>query len=140
VVGITSTIAGALGVEKIHLDAPYSLLAYTVGAVAIESMFRLFPLGLLSFLFSKLLFKGRHLAAVFWIGAVLIAVLEPLSQAALLTSNPSALAIVVVFIYVYGVVASWQLWKFGVAAPLVMRFAFYAVWHVALGPIIARAA
>lgn len=138
--GITSTIASALGVPRIHLDAPYSLLAYTAGAIVVESIFRLLPLGIVTFFIGRLAMRGRHMGVVFWIAAVLTAVLEPLSQAALLSSRPVPMVVVGVFIFTFGLFSSWQLWRFGVVAPLLMRLAFYSVWHVTLGPLLAISA
>lgn len=135
--GISATVARAMGIERIHLDAPYSILAYTVGAVVIESMFRLLPLGFTSAAVSKGLLKGKHLTVVFALSALVFAALEPLSQVALLKSEPMTLIVVALLVYAYGLVSSWQLWKYGVAAPLVMRLAFYGAWHVTLGPLLA---
>lgn len=134
--GLSRTIATNMGVQDIHLPAPYSLLAYTAGGIAVESVFRLLPIGIATFLIVKFLTRGRWLPQVFIGAALLACLLEPLTQIGVLAGDPVAMVTVAALIYAFGLTASWQLWRHGVAAPLVMRLAFYAVWHVSLGPLL----
>jgi hypothetical protein len=136
--GVSQTIATVLKVNSIHLPAPYSILAYLAAAVVIEAMFHLLPLGLATFIAEKLGAQSRTLMIVFIMVALLVAVLEPITQASVLASRPAVLIGVATFIYVYGLIACWQLWKIGPTASILMRIAFYFVWHVTLGPIVFR--
>lgn len=97
-------------------------------------MFRLLPFGLLYFLAGWISRKPRWLLASLIGIAMLVSVLEPLTQLPVLASRPTAMLAMALFIYAYGLIACWQLWRAGPVAPIVMRLAFYAVWHVTLGP------
>ncbi len=137
--GLSKTIAARLEVRDIHLAAPYSLLAYTAGGIVVESLFRFVPLGVVTFLVVKLITRGRWLQQVFIAVAIVSCALEPLTQVGILTGHPAAMVAVATLIYLFGLTASWQLWRYGVAAPLIMRLAFYGVWHLSLGPLLSDA-
>ncbi|HMO16163.1 MAG TPA: hypothetical protein PKD64_18765 [Pirellulaceae bacterium] len=134
---ISKTLASVLDIKSIHLSAPYSILAYLAAAVVIETMFRLLPLGVVTFAAEKFGAKSRVLIFVFVVFAMLTAVVEPISQAGVFASRPGAMLAIAAFIYLYGLVASWQMWKTGPSACILMRIAFYLVWHVTLGPNLA---
>jgi hypothetical protein len=137
--GLSKTIAAKLEVQDIHLAAPYSLFAYTAGGIVVESLFRFVPIGVVTFLVVKLVTRGRWLPQVFMVAAILSCALEPLTQVGILAGHPGAMILVAILIYVFGLTASWQLWRYGVAAPLIMRLAFYGVWHISLGPLLSDA-
>lgn len=137
--GLSATVAKALGVPSIHLPPPYSILAYAAGGVAIESVFHLLPAGVVLFLVHKLGLSRRWCVVAFLACAALASAVEPATQTALLRSQPATLVVVASFVYIYGLLAFWQLWRAGPTAAIVMRMGFYAVWHIALGPFIAAA-
>ncbi|HMP03679.1 MAG TPA: hypothetical protein PKD86_10280 [Gemmatales bacterium] len=139
-VGLSASLAAVLGVKDIHLAAPYSLLAYTAGGVAVESIFRFLPIGVLSFIIVKLFTRGHWPTRVFAAVAAVSCVIEPVTQVGILSTQPQAMVATAILVFAYGLVASWQLWHHGVAATLTMRLAFYAVWHVVLGPLVATPA
>lgn len=134
--GISKTISAILGVRDVHLPAPYSLLAYAAGGIAVESLFRFLPLGLVTLVVVKVITRGRWVLQVFIGAALLSCLLEPVAQAGILKEHPAAMLAVAALVYAFGLTASWQLWRHGVAAPLIMRLSFYGVWHVGLGPFL----
>jgi uncharacterized membrane protein YvlD (DUF360 family) len=135
--GVSSLVAKELGVASIHMALPYSALAYLAGAVAVETLYRLIPISLAVWLVSKMRPHGRATITAFWIVAVLTSFIEPVSQTAFLASQPVTLLSLGLFIFIFNMTGAWLLMRHGVASPLFMRLAFYAVWHVALGPAIA---
>ena len=137
--GVSKTTAAALQVGSIHLPAPYSVLVYAAGAVVVESVLRLFPLGLLAYAAEKLRPGVRLSAAAFGTAAALLSLVEPATQLTLLAARTEILVVFGIFIYVYGLLACWQYWRSGPVAPVLMRLGSYAVWHVALGPLLAAA-
>ena len=134
--GLSKTMAQELRIHNIHLPWPYAPLAYTAGAVVVESLYRIIPIPLVLFLVTKLLLRGRGLTVTFWVVAVLTALLEPVSQAGILSQHPTLMICVALFIFVVNLVGAWLLRRYGVAAPLLMRITLYGVWHVTLGPML----
>ncbi len=128
--------AAKLGVASIHVAFPHSVLGYTAGAVVVESLYRLIPIPVALWVISRILIRGRGVAPTFWIVAMLTSFIEPLSQAGLLRDQPLAFAVTGTFILGFNLFQAWSLRVHGVAAPLVVRIAFYMVWHVALGPLV----
>ncbi len=113
---------------------PASIPYFLYGAGLSEILFRLFPMPLLVWLISNLLLRGRAQASVSWGAAGLSSLLEPLSQvgAMLLLGVGSGPAIAFIFALILSVnlVQGWLFRACGFGASLVMRLAFYSVWHI----------
>jgi len=113
---------------------PASILYFLYGGVLSEIVFRLFPMPLLVWLISNLLLRGKAQEPVAWIAAVLSALLEPLAQvgAMALLGIHTALGIVVTFFLILAtnLTLARLFRKYGFGASVVMRLAFYLVWHI----------
>lgn len=113
---------------------PASIPFFLYGGVASEILYRLFPVPLLIWLISNLLLRGRAQEPLFWTAAALSSLLEPLSQigAALLLGMTGGLGLAMVFglVFVTNLVLAYLFRKFGFGASVVMRLAFYLVWHI----------
>ena len=125
-------MAARYGVPRANIDFPASLPIYSGGAVIVEVFYRLLPLPLLLWLFSNMLLKGRAQAQLFIVLAVVTSLIEPLTQD--LDAMPLGVA---VFGTLFALDFSLNLTqatlfrKYGFLAAIVMRVAFYMVWHIA---------
>ncbi len=133
--GFSDLIARRLGIDSIHIDFPASVFVYTAGAIAVECLYRLIPIGSLYFLIAHLALRRRGEAIVFWALAVLTSLIEPLSQAGLAGDR---LLVWVLFasIFAFNLVEAMLWRRFGWIALLLSRLVFYLIWHVAVGPAV----
>jgi hypothetical protein len=106
-------------------------LIFTAVPFLVEVLYRLLLIPVLLLLVSNLLLRGRGQAPVFWALAVLTSLLEPLSQSVdwRVLSGP------VLFFYVGEMFAlnlaqAAFFRKYGFLAAILVRVAFYLVWHV----------
>ena len=113
---------------------PASILYFLYGGILSEIIFRLFPMPLLVWLVSNLLLRGKAQEGVSWVAAVLSSLLEPLAQVgamALLGINSVAeIAVAFTLIFCTNLTLARLFRKYGFGASVVMRLAFYLVWHI----------
>lgn len=135
--GFSKLIAARLGIASIHIAFPASAYVYAAGAIAVECLYRLIPVSILYALIARVVLKGRGEGAVFWTLAFLSSLSEPLSQAPLAGAEPGLVWVLFGFIFLFNLseAALWR--RFGWPAPILSRLAFYAVWHVVFGPMLA---
>jgi hypothetical protein len=128
---------------QIHVPFPTSILYYAYGAIQTEILFHLFLIPLFLWLISSVLLKGRWQEQIFWGVAIVLSLLEPLTQVGgalqmgMLANTPATL-IGLMFATIYGVnLASAYLFrKSGFLAPLAVRLSLYLVWHVIVGALV----
>lgn len=113
---------------------PASLLYFLYGGVLSEITFRLFPLPLVVWLISNLLLRGKAQEPVAWIAVVWSSLLEPLAQVGammlLRIDNPLGIAATFILVFSANLVLARLFRKYGFGASVVMRLAFYFVWHI----------
>lgn len=135
--GFSQLFATKLGIESIHIAFPASAAVYGIGAVVVECLYRLTPLGILMWAVMRWLPAGAR-TPVFWALAILTSLVEPMSQAGLLLQDNLPMLIGIGgFTFGFNLLEAWLLRRHGIASPIVARIAFYMVWHVALGPLVA---
>ena len=122
-------------VATIHIAWPLSVPIYGGGAVLVSILYflTLLPLGV--WLVSTLLLRGKALDLVYWLFAVPIAFVEPLTQGDF-TAIPKYGAPAAAFAVedlALNLAQVWVLRRAGFVAAVLVRVAFYAVWHVAWG-------
>lgn len=109
---------------------PYSLFLYFSGALEIEVFYRLIPLALILFFGSRYK-KGKYYSGIFWVGAVLTALREPLEQL------PDGNAALIIYSLVTGFAMNFlqAIWykKSGFLASIILRLGHYLIWHILLG-------
>lgn len=132
--GFSSLFARKLNIPSIHVPFPYSALTYTAGTLAVESIYRIIPIPILAWLICNLALRGRWTVQVFWVLALLTSLIEPISQAGLLSDHPVPLVAIGTMIFTFNMIEAWLLRNYGVASPIIARLSLYAVWHVLLGP------
>ena len=131
--GFSDLIARRLQVDSIHIEFPASAFVYVAGAIVVECLYRLIPIGTLYFLIAHLAFRRRHGDFVFWFLAALTSLIEPLSQAGLAEGQVLVWALFAV-IFVFNLVEAMLWRRYGWIALILSRVTFYFIWHVALGP------
>lgn len=109
---------------------PYSLFLYTAGAVEIEVFYRLIPLTLI-LLVGKIGWQGKYAEPLFWVGALLTSLREPIEQ------WPDGSTGLVVYALLSGFLMNFLQAVFfkraGFLASLILRLGHYAIWHILLG-------
>lgn len=131
--GWAKLMAAAANVASINVAFPGSILFYSAGAIIIESSYRLIFIVPPLWLISTVLLRRRGHTAVFWVLALLIAMIEPMDQMSFVAADRQMMLISGTFTYALNVFEAYLLWRQGFLAPLAFRVAFYMVWHVAGG-------
>jgi hypothetical protein len=132
----TQIVAAKMHLPSIHIAWPASLLIYPGGAVIVEVVYRIFLVPLLLWLISSVILRGRQQERVFWVLAVITALLEPLSQDLhAVIAGPSRGAFAAVFVedFVLNILQAWLFRRQGFLSAILLRVVFYLVWHVLWG-------
>jgi hypothetical protein len=128
------------GLPTFNAPLPGSLLFYAGGAVIVEVIYRLLPIPLLMWLISNLLLRGRGQAATFWVLALLTSALEPLSQDLIALRAGAVIVAITQFAahYAFNLIQAVLFRRSGFLAAIIVRMAFYLVWHIIYGNLICR--
>ena len=130
--GLEHAAAHAAGAASINVPFPWSIPHYLCGAVLEESLFRLAPIPILTWLIGGLLMRGRGLTVVFWVLAALGALANAVGQGAALAPAGLGLAIGMGTIEFAGNLVWSALYRrFGWPVPLIVRATLELGWHVA---------
>jgi hypothetical protein len=133
--GWSHAVAAKMGLPSIHIEFPASALVYPGGAIIVEILYRLFPIPVLLWLLTRIPALRKRESAVFWTLAALTSFLEPLGDLALRSQGFVTMAGVFAQDYALNFLQAWTFRRRGFLAAIVVRVAFYAVWHV--GPSLA---
>jgi hypothetical protein len=126
----TSYILARHGLAQQFVGYIPSFLIFSGGSILIEVIFRLLPIPLFVWLISNVLLKGGGQSQTFWVLALLFAALEPLSQSVdILTLPPVLMFIDFAIYYAVNFVQIAYFRKYGFLASILVRVAFYFVWH-----------
>lgn len=113
---------------------PASIPYFLYGGIVSEILSRLFPIPLMVWLISNLLLRGRAQGPVSWAAVLLSSFVEPLSQvgAMVMLGIGSGPSIAFTFLLIFAAnLALGRLFRaYGFGASVVMRLAFYSLWHV----------
>ena len=133
ITGWTHFVATKMGLKTIHIDFPASLLIYPGGAIIVNIIYRIFPIPFLLWLISSVILKNRAQDRIFWILAILLSFVEPLSDIGLRAIGYGIMAAVFVQDYALNIIEAWLFRKYGYLTPILMRIFFYLFWHVLWG-------
>lgn len=137
---IGATVAAANNSPTLNIAFPGSLFAYASGGLWSEVLFRYLPLPLLLFLISNLALRGRSQLKVFWVLAILLAVLEPAVQMLPAIMKPGApvapLAMVAGLEFAVSLIQNILFRRYGFLASYGLRMGHYSVWHIMYGNFI----
>jgi len=113
---------------------PASIPYFLYGGIVSEIFFRLFLMPLLVWLISNLLLQGRAQERASWAAVLLSSAVEPLSQvgAMVMVGIDRGIVIALTSALIFSVnLAQGRLFRvYGFGASVIMRLAFYSVWHV----------
>jgi hypothetical protein len=115
---------------SVNVPLPASLYLYPAGAIVTEILYRLAPLPLLLWLISNLALRQRWQGQVFWVLAVLTALIEPSSQVVVFQGHVAIMLALGSAIFAINLLEAWFFRKYGFLAPLTLRLAYYLVWHI----------
>lgn len=139
---IGATAAAANNSPTLNIAFPGSLFAYASGGLWSEVLFRYLPLPLLLFLISNLALRGRSQVKVFWVLAILLAVLEPAVQTLPAIMRPGApiapLAMVAGLEFTVSLIQNILFRRYGFLASYGLRMGHYSVWHIIYGNFICQ--
>lgn len=133
--GWSHTMASEVHLTTIHIAFPLSIPIYFGGAILVTVIYYYVLIPFIDWIVAYKLLKGRGEAAVFWFAGSLLALVEPITQgdfSAIPRHCFPALAgalgdLVLNFAQVF------YLRRSGLVAAVVVRIAFYLVWHVIYG-------
>ncbi len=128
-------ISLALKIPNIHIPFPHSLPVYMMFAGLLEIFFHLIPIAVIVWVSSTLVFRRKWSDEIFWIGALLISLYEPLTQIGGLKAmgilpNLFWAVIMFAFIYLANLVPLFLFRRYGFMGNLVFRLTFYSLWHI----------
>ena len=127
----TAWLAAQRGQPGINIDFPASVLIYSGGAVIVEVFYRLFLVPLLLWLISNVLLKRRGQEGIFWALALITSLIEPLTQDLDLAQLGVGVMLTVIGLnYSLNFAQAVLFRKYGFLAAILMRVAFYAIWHI----------
>jgi hypothetical protein len=118
----TTLAAAQMNLPSIHIDPPASFLIYPGGAIIVSILYFLLLVPLLVWVL-----RGR----AFWLIAVVCALTEPLTQDLHMTGGVAMMAAVFAEDYLLNLSQVWLFRRAGFVAAVLLRVAFYAVWHMA---------
>ena len=139
ITGASKIIAAQMG-SSFNVAFPGSLWVYSGGAIVWESFFRLVPIPVLLWLISTVALRGRGNAQTFWVLALLTSAIEPgITQGPWVLSQTNGaigsgvFATYAVHSFVVNFAAAVSFGRYGLLAAVLVRLAYYLVWHVGYG-------
>jgi hypothetical protein len=132
--GWAKASAAQVGVPSIHIPWPNSLLIYPGGAIIFDVLYYLVPITLLLAIVKVARrWDGTPPAAFFWPIGVLAALIEPVTQMGAIPGHPMARSVTFAQDFLLNLVQVWTYRRAGWVSAVVLRVAFYMVWHVLWG-------
>ena len=133
--GWSGIMAAQMHLPTIHIAFPLSVPIYFGGAILVTILYFLIVLPFVDWLIAVKLLKGKAEPMVFWLAAIPLALIEPLTQGDFTaipgwgwTAVPNAVCDTIVnFAQVVFMRSS------GFIAAIAVRVGFYAIWHVLYG-------
>jgi hypothetical protein len=142
----TRFIEQQTGEASFNIYFPASLLVYSAGVVLVEAFLRVFALPVLQGLISNLILRNRWPDRVFWVLAVVLSLLEPVTQGlGILFLKPGGDPLRMLltqwlpyFVTAYpaNLLEAIFFRKRGLLASFSMRLGFYLMWHIVYGNFI----
>lgn len=133
--GWSGIMAAQLHLLTIHIAFPLSVPIYFGGAILVTILYFLILLPFVDWLIAIKLLKGKAEPMVFWLAAIPLALIEPITQGDFTAifqwgwlAVPAAIGDVVLNFAQVGFMR-----YVGFIAAIAVRVGFYAVWHVIYG-------
>jgi hypothetical protein len=119
-----------------HMALPWSIPFYTFGALLLEFMLRLGALSVLFWLLHVVILRRHFRLAAFWLVAAVVGLYEILPHMTpdIEAGNWTGAALSLLGpLYWTHLVEAGLMLRYGWLTPIVFRFVFYLVWHIAFG-------
>lgn len=133
--GWSGIMAAQMHLLTIHIAFPLSVPIYFGGAILVTIVYFLVLLPFLDWLIALKMLKGKYEPLVFWLAAIPLALVEPVTQGDFTalptygwTAAPNAILDVAV-----NLAQVWFMRSTGFIAAIAVRVGFYAIWHVFYG-------
>jgi hypothetical protein len=133
--GWSAIMAAQMHLPTIHIAFPLSVPIYFGGAILVTILYFLILLPFVDWLIAIKLLKGESEPLVFWLAAIPLALVEPITQGDFTAipnwgwmAVPTAVGDVILNFIQVGFMRST-----GFIAAVAVRVGFYAVWHVLYG-------
>lgn len=133
--GLSRTVAEAYDLPSTDIGFPASFFVYSAASVYVEIVFRLLPIPLFMLIVSNFVLRGRGATPVFWVLAVLTSLIEPLSQTSSQVLAPLPLTVILTESFAVNLAQAAVFRRFGFLASILVRVAFYAIYHVIGAPL-----
>jgi hypothetical protein len=130
----TEKMAQAMHLNSIHIDFPVSIPIYYGASILVSVIYFFVLIPLVVWLVGRLLLKGKHETAVFWVIGTICALIEPITQGELphaMTDAGAALYMIPGLGLVFGQV--YFLRRAGLIACVLVRVGYYTFSHIAAG-------
>lgn len=124
--------------HDLNVSFPRSIPFYLVGGFFVEVVLHLLPLSLFVWLFGVALLRGKRPELVFWTGAGLVAMIEPLMQFSVppFSLYPGSFVLLgAAALYLINLSQLYFFKRAGFFALLSYRWVFYLLWHIIWGPL-----
>jgi hypothetical protein len=126
----TPAVAAFNGAVQQYTGFVPMFLIFSTASIFVEIIYRLFPIPLMLGLASNIVLRGRGQKEIFWMLAVLTSLLEPFGQMMYASVVPGAvLALVMVNLFALNMTQATFFRRYGFFAAILVRVAFYLVWH-----------
>ena len=129
--GVQRFLAQRIGQPSMNVPFPASIAHYLHGSIVQESLFRIGPIPILSWTIGKLAFRNGAKPQVFWTVAILLSLVEPVVNMAMVIHARPDIALVGGGVEIAGNVAWVALYrKMGWPVLLIVRIVLELGWHV----------
>jgi hypothetical protein len=134
VTGWTAIEAAMHRMGTIHIAWPFSLVIYPGGAAISNIIFYLVPIPLVM-LIVQLFTRGKRQTETFWVVGALAAAIEPVLQDQGWVDHPAMTTVTFAQDYALNLAQVYAFRRAGFGASVVLRVAFYLIWHVLWGAL-----
>ena len=129
--GLERVGAHAIGQATINVPFPASIAHYLCGGILQESLFRIGPIPILTWIIGKLAFRNSAAPQVFWVVAIALSLLEPVLQSAMFFRLRPDLALISGAVEAVGNIIWVALYRrYGWPVLLIVRIIVELGWHV----------
>jgi hypothetical protein len=131
VTGFSKILVASHGLTQQFTGYLPMFLIFSAAPTIVMLIYRLAPISLLQWLIAAKLLKGHGCETVFWTLAVLTSLLEPLGLIDRIVTMPWLVALVYgLHLFGLNLFEATVFRRYGFLAAIVVRVAFYLIWHV----------
>lgn len=135
--GRSQELATKMHLQSIHIVFPLSVPIYFGGAILVTIIYFLVLIPFVVWLFSRVVFKGRHKELIYWLIAIPCAFIEPITQNEISEAMKGGTTDIINLLPDVGLLFGqvWFLRRGGLVASILVRIGYYLFSHIAIGLI-----